>query len=351
MSIVMPRSTYAKPETRLHFFDQTLASMQSMPEIQNAALSSALPLRGQQSSVLSVQGRPDPTATSGVHDIGTAAVSPGYFQTLGLALEQGRVFDSRDNPGAPAVAIVNQALARKYFPSENPLGKQIRFFGDPEATNPWLAIIGVAATEKRSTLAEMTWLDPPMVYRPMAQKPSGGAQLILRTAAEQSRVGAAVQQKIAALDPNIPITNIDTFQHIASSFAAYPRFRAVLLGVFAGIALLLAIIGLYGVLSQLVAQRTHEIGVRMALGAQRRDVLVMVVREGMLLALIGVALGLGATWWLTKFITSLLYGVTATDFATLAAGSAVLIAAAFFATYLPALNATKVQPTVALRHE
>jgi putative ABC transport system permease protein len=175
--------------------------------------------------------------------------------------------------------------------------------------------------------------------------------LILRTAVPQARIGSAVQQRLSAIDPNVPVTNIDTVQHALAKNLAYPQFRAVLFGAFAALALVLAVVGLYGVISQLVAQRTHEIGVRMALGAQQSDVLKMVVREGLMLALIGVVLGLIAAWWLARFIAALLYGVGSTDVLTMAGGSAVLIAAAFFATYLPARKATKVDPTVALRYE
>jgi putative ABC transport system permease protein len=249
------------------------------------------------------------------------------------------------------VVVVNEALVRRYFRSEDPIGKQIRAFGVPEPLNPWLTIAGVAGNEKRTALAEMTWLDSPTIYIPITQRPPGVAQLILRTASAQARVGAAVQQRLAEIDPGVPVTNIDTVQHMVSRQLAYPQFRAVLFGAFAVLALVLAVVGLYGVIAQLVEQRTHEIGVRMALGAQQSDVLKMVIGEGLTLAVLGVGLGLMAAAGLAQFIAALLYGVGATDVVTMAGGSAVLIAAAFLATYVPARRATRVEPVVALRYE
>jgi putative ABC transport system permease protein len=352
MFLSMPRTTYAKPETRVHFYDSVLTSMSSLPEVQGAAISTSPPLQGTQSgAALSILGRPDGAPAAMLHDLAQLSVSGSYFQTVGLPIIAGRTFDARDQAGAQRVAIVNEALARRYFKNMNPIGQQIRFFGAPEASNPWLTIAGVAGDEKRATLAEMTWVDPPAVYLPITQRPPGGGQLILRTAVPQARIGTAVQERLATIDPNVPVTNIDTVQHMLSKNLAYPQFRAVLFGAFAALALLLAVVGLYGVISQLVVQRTHEIGVRMALGAQQSDVLKMVVREGLVLTLMGVGLGLMAASWLARFIAALLFGVSAMDVMTMAVGSAVLIGAALLATYVPARRATRVNPVVALRYE
>jgi putative ABC transport system permease protein len=352
MFLSMPRATYAKPETRVQFYNSVLAAMSSLPEAQGATITSSPPLQGTQGgAALSILGRPDGAPAAMLHDVAQLSVSGSYFQTLGLPIIAGRTFDARDQAGAPTVAIVNEALAKRYFKNMDPIGQEIRFFGAPEATNPWLTIAGVAGDERRATLAEMTWVEPPLVYLPVTQRPSGGGVLILRTAMPQARIGAAVQERLATIDPNVPVTNINTVQHMLSKNLAYPQFRAVLFGVFAALALLLAVVGLYGVISQLVAQRTHELGVRMALGAQQTDVLKMVVREGLELTVIGVGLGLIAASWLARFIAALLFGVSATDVVTMAIGSAVLILAALVATYLPARRATKVDPVVALRYE
>jgi putative ABC transport system permease protein len=352
MFLSMPRTTYAKPETRVRFFESLLTSISSVPEVQAAAISTAPPLQGASAgAALSVMGRPDGAPGAMLHDIAQLGVSAGYFQTMGIQLIGGRTFDARDQLGTQPVVVVNQSLVRRYFKNVDPLGQQIRFYGLPEAVNPWLSIVGISGDEKRSTLTEMAWLNPPTVYLPVGQRPPGGGQLILRMAAPQARIGAAVQERISAIDPSIPITNIDTVQHLLSKSLAYPQFRAILLGVFAALALLLAVVGLYGVISQLVAQRTHEIGVRMALGAQQGDVLRMVVTEGLALAVMGVGLGLIAAGWLSKFIASLLFGVSATDVTTMAFGSAVLIGAALVASYIPARRATRVDPLIALRYE
>jgi putative ABC transport system permease protein len=351
MSLSLPRATYQKPETRVRFFDSVLASMSSLPETEAAAISTAPPLQGAGTLALSILGRPDGPPAAMLHDVAQVGVSGGYFQALGIPISAGRTFDARDQAGAPLVVVVNEALVRRYFRSEDPIGKQIRAFGVPEPLNPWLTIAGVAGNEKRTALAEMTWLDSPTIYIPITQRPPGVAQLILRTASAQARVGAAVQQRLAEIDPGVPVTNIDTVQHMVSRQLAYPQFRAVLFGAFAVLALVLAVVGLYGVIAQLVEQRTHEIGVRMALGAQQSDVLKMVIGEGLTLAVLGVGLGLMAAAGLAQFIAALLYGVGATDVVTMAGGSGVLIAAAFLATYVPARRATRVEPVVALRYE
>ncbi len=352
MFMSMPRSTYARPETRVRFFESVLASVASVPEIEAAAIATTAPLQGALTgAALSIQGRPDGPPGAMLHDLGQIGISGGYFAALGIPMAAGRTFDARDQATVPPVAIVNQALARRYFRGEDPIGKQIRFYGLPEAVNPWLTIVGVAGNEKRSAVAEMTWLDTPTVYLAVTQRPPGGGQLILRTASAQARLGSVVQQRLAGIDPNVPVTNIDTVQHMVARQLAYPQFRAVLFGGFAALALVLAAVGLYGVISQLVEQRTHEIGVRMALGAQRDDVLKMVLREGTTLTLAGVGLGLAAAAGLGRFISSLLYGVNAMDVVTMAGGAAVLIGAAFVATYIPARRATAVDPVVALRCE
>ncbi len=192
----------------------------------------------------------------------------------------------------------------------------------------------------------MNWADTPTVYRPLAQHPSGQVNLLVR-----APDATAVEQRLVALDPGVPVGNVETAQHMLGGFLAYPRFRAVLLGGFAAIAMMLAAVGLYGVLAQTVAQRTREIGVRMALGAAGADVLRMVAAQGMRLAAAGVLLGLAAAWGLTRTLGALLYGVTATDPPALGLVSIILLGTAFLAAYIPARRATRVDPMVALRHD
>jgi putative ABC transport system permease protein len=251
------------------------------------------------------------------------------------------------------VAIITAALASRFFPGEDPLGKRVRVAEAKEPDNPWLTIVGVVADEKRSTLYdEMAWVDTPTLYWPLSQHAFwDSVNLIFRAKKGQSQVAGEVQRRIQALDPGFPVGKVDSMQHMLAEYLAYPRFRAALLASFSALALILAVVGLYGVLAQLVTQRTREIGIRMALGAARSDVLQMVARRGMRMAVIGIVLGLISVWGLTRLLTALLYGVSATDPATLAFVTLALLAAATIATCLPARRATRVDPMIALRYE
>jgi predicted permease len=345
-----PPREYAKPEQRMELYQRILDNARSLPALQDAALSTAVPLRGSRGiNVLEIEGRPAPTPQTARHDIAQQAISGTYVRLMGIPLLSGRDFDGRDSQQAGKAAIVNQALARKYFPGENPIGKRIRIFGEPDV---WSTIVGLIDDEKRSTVyQEMGWVDSPIVYRPLAQQAPSSANLLIRTKADQVAIGAAVQQSILKSDPSVLVGKPETVEHLIYEYLKYPRFRAILLGAFAAMALLLAAVGLYGVLSQLVAQRTQEIGLRMALGAQKRDVLAMIVKEGMLLTSLGIGLGLLLTSFLTRFVGSLLYGVAPHDPQTLCAVSIVLLTAAFLATYLPARRAATIDPMEALRYE
>jgi ABC-type antimicrobial peptide transport system permease subunit len=198
----------------------------------------------------------------------------------------------------------------------------------------------------------MSWADSPLIYRPLSQKATqNDVSLLFRTRTDEGAIADTIQKAVAHVAAGVVVADMQTVQHLISRYTAYPRFRAVLLGAFAGLALLLAVVGLYGVLSQLVAQRTQEIGVRMALGARKEDVLALVVKEGMLLTALGVTLGLAIAWWLARFLASLLFGVRPQDPVILCAVSFVLLAAAFLATYSPARRAATIDPMTALRHE
>jgi putative ABC transport system permease protein len=249
------------------------------------------------------------------------------------------------------VAIVNAALARKYFPSQDPIGRHIKV-GEPGSERPWLTIIGVVADEKdRDFFHEMTWGEAPTVFRPFSQDPPLNASLVLRTTTDRGDWTAPLQKRIAAIDSSVPVANAQTMNHRLSRVLSYPRFRASLLGTFAGLALLLAAVGLYGVLAQWTAQRTQEFGVRSALGAQPRDVLALVIRQGMLVSAIGMGAGLGVTFYVTRALGVLLYGVRPLDTFTLLRVSLLLVLITFLATYLPARRAAKIDPIAALRYE
>jgi putative ABC transport system permease protein len=352
MAIGLPRTTYADDAQRLGFYERVADALQPLPGLQQFAFSTTLPVRGIQGfNALSIEGRPDPPPANAFHGVGQVTIDPAYFAVIGLPLERGRNFEPLDRDHSDSVAIVNEALAKRYFPNEDPIGKRIRPTGDP-APNPWLRIVGVAANEKRSNLYnEMTWVDTPTIYHPLAQHVPAQINLLIRSTSGQAGVVDQIRQKIATLDPGVPVDGVEAVEHLLSGYLAFPRFRAVVLGGFAVLALLLALVGIYGVLAQAVAQRTREIGIRMALGATRANILKKVATQGMLLTGIGIVLGLGSVWALSRLLAALLYGVGPTDPMVLGLVTFALLGAALLATYLPARRATQVDPMVALRYE
>lgn len=349
-SIRLPQENYAKPEQRVQFYDRLLDTLRSSPGVEGEALSTFSPASGPGAvSVLAVEGQPDPEAGR-VPDVGTQPVSPDYFRVMKMPLRRGRFFDERDRQNSEPVTIVNESLAGKYFPNEDPVGKRVRAFDGPGNNNRWLRIIGVVGNERRTaTASEMGWEDAPVTYLPWSQNAAISGVVLLKTRLEGAAIAGLIQR--ASGDPDIAVGDIETVPRAIAKILAYPRFRALLLAGFAGLALLLALVGLYGVLSRLVARRTQEIGIRMALGARRADVLAMVAREGMALAAIGVVLGLVSVWGLTRLMKALLYGVSATDPVTLGLVTAAILGSAALAAFVPARRATRVDPMIALRDE
>ena len=350
--IRLPRGSYSEPARRVRFYEQLLARAGALPGVQGAALTSMLPPGGSSNNSVAMEGRPAPTPATAVHDTAIAAVSTGYFRVMGIRLISGRWFDARDAAKSEPAAVINQALARKYFPDVSPVGKRIRS-GQVEDLGPWLVIAGVVENTRQNTVyREMGWAEPPMLFRPLGQDAPEGVTLVLRTPAARVAMAGAVQREIAALDAAVPIAaGLDPMEQILARYLAYPRFRAILLGAFAALALLLALIGIYALLSQLVRQRTQEIGVRVALGASSGEVQRLVVRQGMLLAIVGTAAGLAGAWLLAPLVASLLFGIEATDPVTLAGAAALLLAAAFLASWTPARRAARIDPIQALRYE
>lgn len=348
--IQLPQRAYARPEARLRFYDNLLGQLLAMREIEGEALSTVLPTNGTGPVVaLSVEGQPDPEPNR-VLDVGIQTVSQEYFQVMRIPLKRGRFFNDRDRADGEPVTVVNEAVVARYFPNEDPIGRHIRQFEEGETKTPWLRIVGVVASEKRTRVeTEMGWLDAPVMYRPWLQDAHSSAVLILRTTLPESAAFKLVQR--AGGDPDVSVGDMETVPHALAKVLAYPRFRAIVLTAFAALALLLAVVGLYGVLARQVTQRTPEIGIRMALGARPGDVLAMVAKRGSLLTLIGIAVGLAATWGLTRLLSGLLYGVSATDAATLELVTVGLLTAAELATVLPARRATRVDPMIALRSE
>jgi putative ABC transport system permease protein len=352
MPITLPKWAYSNSQQRARFYRAVLDRTTLLPDIVSRAFASSLPPDGRVGGrALAVEGRSEPSPTAAALDVGEASTSPEYFQVMGVPLELGRLFEDRDSERGPAVAIVNEALAREYFPHENPIGKRIKL-PEPGADQPWLTIVGLVAGEKgQDFFHPMSWEETPMVFRPVNQDPPSRLYLVFHTPAGGIEAAAAIQKQIAALDNNVPIGDVQTMNERLSQTLAYPRLRAIVLATFAGLALFLAAIGLYAVLSELIAQRTQEFGVRRALGAQSGDLLKLVIREGLALTAVGIAAGLSAAVSLTGLLSSLLYGVKATDPFTLASVSLLLILVTLLATYIPARRASRVDPMVALRYE
>ena len=353
MDVQLPAWHFTKDTQRTQFYREALDRVTALPGVQAAAFTTSLPLTNERwrGSVLTVEGHPEPTLANAVPDASEAAITNQYFQVMGVPLKGGRLFADSDGPQGQAVAVVNEALVRKYFPRENPMGRHIKV-GDPGTNRPWLTIVGVAGVEKdKSFFHEMTWDDIPMLFRPISQNVPSRGTLVVRTERDGAGLAAVLRRQISLLANNVPIGESQSMDERLNRTLAYPRFRAVLLASFSALAVLLASVGLYGVLSQLVAQRRQEFAVRVALGAQRRDVVFLVCRQGFALTSWGLAAGLVLTLWLTKFLSSLLYGVKATDPWMLAGASLVLFLVAAAATLVPAWRGSSIDSVAALKYE
>jgi putative ABC transport system permease protein len=277
---------------------------------------------------------------------------PEYFKTMGIPIVRGRDFTDRDDLNAPPVLIVNEALARQYFPNEDPIGKRVApgFSTIPvrDDESGMREIVGVGADVKHQTLQGAT---PPEIYFAQSQMPMAAMTMVVRTSGDPRALQQAVRGVVQSLDKNAPVYTVRTVEEVLDRSVAAPRFNTLLIGLFAAVALILTMVGLYGVMSCAVAENTQQIGIRMALGAQRRDVLSVILGQGMRLTAVGVALGLAAAFGLTRLMSSLLFGVGSTDPWTFASVAVVLVFVAAAACYLPARRAMNVDPVVALRQD
>lgn len=351
-SLRLPSDRYPDPASRARFCDELQHRLDAMPGVERAAMASRLPPSGGTEVAVEVQGLPKSPGDL-VHDVDDVEVGPGYFRVLGTPLRRGRAFGAHDRLGSEPAAVVNQAFVRRFFPHVEPLGQSIRIVQDDrKKPAPWLTVVGVVGDQKHSTvLQEMNWIEPAAVYEALDQNPQAQISIALRTAGEQSAIGPAIAREIAALDPALPAGDVEPMPQTISRLLAYPRFRAIVFGAFAVIALLLASVGLHGVLQQFVAQRTQEIGVRVAVGARRLDILHLVARQGLQPALAGLVVGLASAAALGRFLASLLYDVEPTDPLTLAAVASALLIVAVAAIVIPARRAASVDPVIALRCE
>jgi putative ABC transport system permease protein len=341
MNLSLPTVKYAKPEQQIVFFDEVLRRVSGLPGVRNAATSAALPLSAIRITPVLPEGQPDvPLPQRPFVDI--EAISPQWFQTMRVPLRGGREFTAADNLQAPKVVIANETFVRRFWPNQNPVGKHIVVGRGPVPDE----VVGVAADIKNQGLDQDTQAQ---LYLPFAQLPWGNMNLLVRTAVAPQSITSAVRTQIAMVDPGQPITKIQTVEEIMDSSRAQPRFTMLLLGVFSVTALALAVIGIYGVLSYSAAQRRQEFGIRLALGAEHADILRLVVRHGLLLAIAGIAIGLMAALLLTRLMASMLYKVGTLDLTTFLLTPLVFLGIALLASYLPAHRATKVQPAEALK--
>jgi putative ABC transport system permease protein len=346
LRLAPPSTVYSGGLRKRAFYRQVIERIESVPGVKAVGGIHLLPMGGSNwNPDLRVEDHPMPPGAA-LPSVDWRLITPGYFQAMGTPLIRGRWFTESDNENAPAVAIVNETLARKYWPNEDPIGKRIR--GGFEGKE-WVPIVGVVGDVKEQGLDLPTHLE---MYRPYAQATFiSSMTLMVRTDSNPTALAAAIRKEVWAVDKDVPVADIQLLSQVVSESLAARRSTMLMLAGFAAVALLLGAVGIYGVVTYSVSQRTHEIGIRMALGAQRNTVLRLVLKTGVKLALIGVTIGLAGAFALTRLMRSLLFQVTPTDAMTFTAVSGLLILIAMLACYVPARRATKVDPLVALRYE
>jgi putative ABC transport system permease protein len=348
MRIQLPGTKYREPAQVDAFYKQLLERIESVPGIKSVgAISDVFLTDTPNSTNFSIEGRPVPIGVDSI-EVPLDSISPGYFRAMGIPLLSGREFDDRDVRDSTPVVIVNETFVRRFFADEEPLGKRFVYGQSGPDNNNWITIVGVVGDMRR------TGFDRPVrpeTFLPQSQNPSDTLTIVARTAVDPVALSSTLRGEVWGIDKDQSVYDLKTMDQTLSEMSSQRRFNMLLLGVFAALALTLAAVGIYGVMSYSVAQRTHEIGVRMALGARGTDVLGMVVRRGMVLALAGIGAGLIGAVALTRLLSSLLYGVSATDPLTFVVIPIVLAGVALGACFVPARRATKVDPMVALRYE
>ena len=345
MKLALPFAKYPKPQQQVAFYNQVIERVRALPGVQEVGAVSDLPLVEGGVFAFIIEGR----ASASAQDDPSAvwrAINPDYFRTMGMQLRRGREFTEHDQLDQVEVIVINETMAATFWPGEDPIGKRIQIYDSQPM--PWREIVGVVNDTKEAGLGAPTRLE---IFVPFSQRPRAAMTLIAHTAAEPEQLAGAMRAAVQAVDPEQPVFRISTMEQFFSAEIAVPRATMFLLGALAVTALILAAVGIYGVMAHAVTQQTHEIGIRTALGATQRDVLRLVVRQGMTLTLIGVVIGLAGAFALTRLMTTLLFGVSATDPATFTVIALLLTGVALFACYIPARRATKVDPLTALRYE
>jgi len=346
MKVDLSEVKYPDRDQRAVFFNEVIRRVRALPGVESAAVAGNLPLTyNGDSMIISVEGLPDPPPDQ-QPDVIYRVIGPGYFGTMGIPLVHGRDFTDQDKGDAKDVVVISEKTAQHFWPGQDPIGKRLKP-GSSTSNAPWREVIGIVKDVRQNDLIAPPKMQMYLNYRQLKNIPANA--LVVRTSIEPMSLAGSVRNAIWSVDKDQTVADIDTMDHIVAEAVARQRFSMLLLGFFAAIALLLASVGIYGVMSYSVAQRTREIGIRMALGARRADVLQMTVRDGLKLVGAGMLLGVAAAFILTRLMATLLYGISAADPMTFVGISVVLLAVAVLASYVPALRATKVDPLVALR--
>jgi putative ABC transport system permease protein len=344
ITLQLPEKKYANPQQLARFSSQLVQQVSTLPGVEASGVARILPIVHDLPTGFYFDGRPR-EKDSELPQTNYSAISPDYFKAMGIPLLAGRAFTEHDKQDAPRVAIISQTLAQRYFPGGDAIGKRINVQTGPES---FREIVGIVGDVKQNGLTKET---KPHTYEPFAQAPNQFMTLIVRSTGEPSALVPAIRSQVLALDSELPLQRVTTFDRVIANSIRRQRFVSIVLAAFAGVALLLAAAGLYGVISYSVAQRTHELGIRVALGAQVKDVMRLVLRQGMTFVIAGELVGIIGAIALTRLLGGLLFGVTPTDGTTFIVVTIVLTLVALFACYIPARRATKVDPLVALRYE
>jgi putative ABC transport system permease protein len=348
MLISPPRSRYAAPRDGIVFYQRALDAARAVPGVESAAISDSMPPNRQANSdTFQIEGRP-PAAGRFYPSVTISLISADYLQTMGIRVLRGRAFTEYDNLNAPRVVIISESMAREFFGDSDPIGKRIKESGENLPHLPYMEIVGVVEDVKFQGLDRN---NDAAFYMPYTQNFGLRTYLVARTREANSTVGPVIQRAIRALDPDVVVNRINTLEQIVSDSSAQPRFRTFLASIFAGFALILTAVGVYGVLAYLVAQRFQEFGIRMALGARPASILRLVVRHGCILVLMGVAFGIPCALLATRILSNLLFSTSPADPLTFIGISLLLIAIAIIASLIPAYRATRVDPLIALRHQ
>ena len=347
LEVELPDAKYHAAQQQQNFQQQLLQRLTTIPGVQSAATVDNVPFGVNAfNTSFMIEGRPVPAVTERPRAF-YRVISPNYFRTMGIPFRRGNEFTDRDSAEMPGVAIINETATRKYWPGEDPIGRKIKR-GRPESKNPWVTIVGIAGSASQLSLREES---QPEIYVPFLQNTTLNFSLVVRTASDPKTITGAIRKEVWATDKDLPVSNMKLMDELISNSTAQPRFYVILLTVFAALALILAAVGVYGVMAYSVTLRTRDIGIRMAVGAQPMDIFKHVIGHALMLASIGLVIGLVLAGTSTLVMKSLLFGISPADPLTLIVTALILLAVALLASYLPARKATKVDPMVALRYE